>query len=145
MSRGIHTLLLGPHESLEEAFDNPTRWVDHFPSASSTEIGMLFDYLSSEFNINLPTAVQGSVPFGFSVVAALTRHDAISLRTRLKKKVQDLSLKVILRAYGHAGDGDGEWCHYFCRQSEHCQTNDCLLVLLVSSAADFSEEFNTLQ
>lgn len=145
MSRGVHTLLLLPHETLEEAFDQPSRWVDHFPSISAAEIGMLLDYLASEFNINLPSTIQGNVPFGFSLLAALNRYDATSLRTRLKKKVRDLSLKAILQSYGHAGDGGTEWSKYLSRQSQYCQTDDCLLVLLVSSAADISEELNTRQ
>jgi hypothetical protein len=145
MDRGVHTLLLRPHETLEDAFDHPNRWVDHFPSVSAAEIGMLLDYLSSELMINLPSAIQVPIPFGYSIVAVLTRHDAICLRTRLNKKAQDLSLRTILQAYGHAGEGGTEWWNYLCRQSQHCQTDDCSLVLLVSSGPDICEESNTRQ
>ncbi|MEQ1906131.1 MAG: hypothetical protein ABL888_18240 [Pirellulaceae bacterium] len=145
MSTGVHTLVLRPQETFEDAFDNPNRWIDHLPNVSAAEIAMLLDYLSSEFGINLPSTIQASVPIGYRIVAALTRHDANCLRTRLKKKVQDLSLKEILQAYSHAGDGDTEWWNYFCRQSQHCQTDDCSLVLLVSSATDISEELYTQQ
>ena len=136
MSQGVHTLLLRTDETLVDAFSRPNRWVDHLPNVLPREIEMLMDYLASEFNIRLPSAIQGSVPIGYSVVTALTRHDANRLRTRLRKKVHDLSLKAILQAYGYASEGNDEWRDYFCRQSELFETDDCSLVLLVSSGTD---------
>jgi hypothetical protein len=142
MSRGVHTILVRADETLEDAFDQPNRWIDHLANVSADEIGMLLDYLSAEFKIVMPFANSGSVPIGYRLVAALSRHDASCLRTRLKKKVKDLSLKDVLYAYGHSCEGEVEWLQYFCRQSQHCQTDDCSLVLLVTTAPDISEELN---
>lgn len=136
MNRGVHTVLLRTDETLVDAFSRPNRWIDHLPNVSPHEIGMLVDYLVSEFNIRLPSAIQGSEPIGYGVVCALTHDDANCLRTRLKKKVHDLSLKAILQAYGHASEGHDEWRDYFCRQSELFEKDDCTLVLLVSSGGE---------
>lgn len=136
MNQGVHTLLLRADETLEDAFSKPDRWIDHLPNVSPCETEMLVDYLSSEFNIRLPSAIQGSVPIGYSVICALTRHDANCLRTRLRKKVHDLSLKAILEAYGYASEGNDEWRDYFCRQSDLFEEDACSLALLVLSGND---------
>lgn len=138
MKPGLHSLLIPEGHSFAVAARLSSCWIDSLPNHSERDISVIRDYLSSEWNIALPSPDPSDQLFGFLAVSSLTQHEANCLRTRLQKKCPEFPLGELLRCYGYSGDGGNEWVHYLCRQCRHFSTGGCRVVLLATTD-DFTE------